>query len=387
VTSSPLRRVLVVGGSIAAVTAAEALRLQGFDGEITVLSEETHAPYSRVPLSKGVLSGKDEPATAMLPAIGDDITLRLGARAVGLDVGRRRVVLDDGDEQPYDGLVVASGARARRFAGPGQVGEHVVRTLDDASRLSSQLGTARSVIVVGAGFLGMEVASTCVELGVTVTVVDRDPPLRRLLGRWLADLVVTAARERGVHFVVAPEGVTLFGHPQVCGVEVGDRLLTADVVVSAVGDVPNVEWLGGSGLPVTSGGLAVDARCRVTPDIVAAGDVTAARSEDGVHRRCPHWTNAVLQARTAAATLLHGEAAALPRPDPYFWTEQFGLDIKISGAIPDGPAPTVLAGDPTQRSALLQWGPEDRPVAAASVNHRIPIVKLKKLGAWAPAHA
>lgn len=118
---------------------------------------------------------------------------------------------------------------------------------------------------------------------------------------------------------------------------------------------------------------------------MAAGDVTVTRADGEAARRSPHWTNAVLQAQTAARTLLHGETARASPPDPYYWTEQFGLDIKISGDIPANAPPTVLAGDPGQRSTLLQWHHQDRPVAAASINHRIPIVKLKKLGARAPA--
>lgn len=378
----PLRRVVIAGGSIAAATTAQNLRAQDFEGEITLLSDELRAPYSRVPLSKGVLSGKETPDSTALAALGEDITVRLGARATHLRPEHRRVVLADTEEVPYDGLVIATGARARRLAAPGQTGEHVVRTLEDATALGDRIGSADSVLVVGGGFLGMEVASTCVELGLTVTVVDRDPPLRRLLGAWLADLVVEAARERGVRFVQAPDGVELVGHPEVTGVDCGEERLSADVVVSAVGDIPNTEWLVDSGLPLDTG-LVVDPRCRVTPHIVAAGDVTATRRDGETARRSPHWTSAVLQGQAAARALLHGDTATVPRPEPYYWTEQFGLEIKISGEIPADTAPSVLAGDPRERSMLLQWHHQDRPVAAASVNHRIPIVKLKKLGARA----
>ncbi|MGP3916597.1 NAD(P)/FAD-dependent oxidoreductase [Nonomuraea sp. 10N515B] len=379
-TAGPLRRVVVAGGSIAAVTAAESLRVQGFDGEITLLSEEPHAPYTRVPLSKGVLSGRETPDSTALPALGDDITVRLDAPVARLHAEKRRVVLADGEEVPYDGLIIATGARARRLAASGQTGEYVVRTLDDATSLADRLQTATSVLVVGAGYLGMEVSSTCVDRGLGVTVVDRDPPLRRLLGGWLSRFVLDAARERGVRFVLAPGGIDLLGQSEVSGVDCGDRRLSADVIVSAVGDTANIEWLADSGLPL-AGGLVVDARCQVTPYIVAAGDVTVTRTPDGALRRSPHWTSAVRQAQTAAVTLLQGEAATPPRHDPYYWTEQFGLDIKISGDIPGNEAPTILAGDPARRSFLLQWCRDGRPVASASVNHRIPIVKLKKLGA------
>lgn len=381
--SRSLLRVVVVGGSIAAVTTAETLRVQGFDGQITLLSEEAHPPYSRVPLSKTVLSGEETADCTALPALGDDVTVHLGTRATHLRLEPRRVVLADGEEVPYDGLVIATGGRARRLAVPGQTGEHVLRTLGDATNLAARLGGASSVVIIGAGFLGMEIASTCADLGLAVTVVDRHPPLRRLLGAWLADLVVDAARERGVQFVQAPDGVELLGWPEISGVDCGHQQLTADLVVSAVGDLPNTEWLADSGLPL-SGGLVVDSRCRLTPHIVAAGDVAATRLRNKLCRRSPHWTSAVLQGQTAAATLLHGDNTPEPRPDPYFWTEQFGLDIKISGELPPEEPPTVLSGNPAQRTALLQWQRAGRPVAAVAINHRMPIIKLKKLGAHAP---
>ena len=379
-TLPAIRRVVVAGGSVAAVTAADALRAHGFDGEITLLSDEPHPPYSRVPLSKGVLSGKETPGSAALPALAGDVGTRLGTRVARLRADRHRVVLSDGEEVPYDGLIIATGARARRLTAPPQRGERVVRTLDDAISLASQIGAASSVLVVGAGFLGMEVASTCADRGLAVTVVDRDPPLRRLLGTWLANLAVESARERGVRFVVAPEGVELLGCPEVAGVDCGSQRLTVNVVVSAVGDLANTEWLADSGLPI-QGGLVVDSRCRVTPRIVAAGDVTITRVHGQAHYRSPHWTNAVQQGHSAAAALLHGDAAPALRPDPYYWTEQFGLDIKISGRIPAEGPPAVLSGDPRQRSALLQWCERGQPVAAVSVNHRMPIAKLKKLSA------
>lgn len=379
-----MRRVVVAGGSIAAVTAAESLRLQGYEGEITLLSDENRRPYSRVPLSKGVLSGKESPESVSLPALGEDIITRLGAEIVGLKADQRRVILADGEEVPYDGLVIATGARARRLSHPGQVGEQVLRSFDDASSLSLRLAGAQSVIIVGAGFLGMEIASTCLDLGLKVTVIDRDRPLRRLLGDWLSEQVVGAAQARGVKFLQARTGVELLGEPDVCGIRYDDQLVRADIVVSAAGDVPNVEWLKDSGLPL-NGGVIVDALCRVSSRIVAAGDVAVTRYAGDVYRRSPHWTSAVVQAQTAAAALFQGENAVPQKVVPYYWTEQFGLELKISGAVPECGAPSVLAGDVSQQSALLQWLDLDGDaVAAAAVNHRIPIVKLKRLGAPTP---
>ncbi|MEU3788150.1 NAD(P)/FAD-dependent oxidoreductase, partial [Streptomyces sp900129855] len=238
-----MRRIVVVGGSIAALTAAQSLRIEGFEGQVTVLSDEPHTPYSRVPLSKGVLAGREPARSALLPLPGDDIEFRTRARAVGLDTHGRSVTLADGTDVPYDGLIVATGARARRLGGDTDL---VLRTLDDAEALAVRLATARSAIVLGGGFLGMEVATTCRTLGLEVTVVDLVPPLLRLLGPWLADFAVAAARDHGIRVQIAPDGVEVLGEHRV---RCGESVLEADVIVCAAGDVPNTDWLSSSGLP------------------------------------------------------------------------------------------------------------------------------------------
>lgn len=372
-----MSRIIVVGGSIAGVTAASTLRAEGWAGEVVVLSEETGLPYSRVPLSKGILAGLAPAESAVLPALPADVELRSGSPAAALHPEQHLVELADGTTLVYDGLVVATGARARRLAGADQRGELVVRTLADAEAIAARVVGASTAVVVGAGFLGMEVASTLRHRGLAVTVVDRDPPLRRLLGPWLADVLVAAAVKSGVRFVIAPDGVALVGDP-VSAVEVGaGKVLAADVVISAVGDVPNVEWLLSSGLPV-AGGVVVDDHCRVAPSIVAAGDVAVRQTAPGSYRRTPHWTNAVVQGRAAAQNLLDTAAAQCP-DDHYFWTEQFGTNLKIAGELPLTGAPQVLAGDVEERSALLQWCRDGIPVAAAALNHRLAVVRLKAL--------
>ena len=378
----PLRRVVVVGGSIAAVTAADSLRLSGFDGELTLISEESHPPYSRVPLSKGVLAGSAAPESVWLASLPDSIEVRLNHRAIALHAERHRVELADGSEVPYDGIVIATGAVARRLASPGQKGELVVRSLADAQLIARRAASASSAVVVGGGFLGMEVASTLVGLGLAVTVVDREPPLQRLLGTWLAGLIADTARSAGVRFIVAPDGVRLLGQP-VAGVGYSDGCVAADMTVSAVGDTPAVDWLERSGLPL-AGGLVIDGSCRVAPGVAAAGDVVVREVSQGSYRRTPHWTSAVEQARAAARSLIDPSGESPYVADPYFWTEQFGLDVKISGELPLIGMPDVLAGDPARRSALLQWSSGGRPVAAVAINHRLPVTTLKRLrsGLW-----
>jgi 3-phenylpropionate/trans-cinnamate dioxygenase ferredoxin reductase component len=376
-----MRRVVVVGGSIAAVTAIDALRLHGYEGSIVMVSAERHAPYSRVPLSKDVLSGASSAETAQLPALDDSVDLILGDRATTLDTTSRTVELASGARVPFDGLVVATGARPIRLAEDGQTGELVLRDLPDAMVIAERASHATSAIVVGGGFLGMEVASTLLDLGLAVTLVDREPPLRRLLGPWMASLVTTAAVAKGLRVVHGSGNVQLIGDP-VDGVRLGDgQTLRADLVVSAVGDRPAAEWLASSGLPVR-GGVVVDEQCRVAPGVVAAGDVAVVQRPAGLLTRSPHWTNAVEQGRVAAISLIDADNAVEARPDPYYWTEQFGLNIKIVGNLPGLGSPEILDGDVESRSALLQWGNSCEPVATiAAINYRIAVGRLKKLRA------
>jgi NADPH-dependent 2,4-dienoyl-CoA reductase/sulfur reductase-like enzyme len=235
------------------------------------------------------------------------------------------------------------------------------------------------VLVIGGGFLGMEIASTCRELGKDVTVVDLAPPLDRLLGTAVAGHVRTVAERAGVRLVVAQGGVRLLGSPVPTGVETADgHRLEADLVVSAVGDVPNVEWLAGSGCPL-SGGVVVDERCRVSPHIVAAGDVAVTAKGDGGLQRTPSWTNAIEQGRAAALALLHGDDVPPYRPSQYFWTEQFGLDVKMVGLLDPQGSPAVLDGGLDQGAALLAWPDADSPQTVVAVDHHTPPAKLKRL--------
>jgi 3-phenylpropionate/trans-cinnamate dioxygenase ferredoxin reductase component len=239
-----VRDVVVVGGSIAALTAVEMLRMEEFDGRITVLSDEDVPPYTRVPLSKGVLAGTESIDDIVLAPLSDDVDLRLRTPATGLDIEAQTVHTPAGPVH-YEGLIIATGGRPRRLGGPDQV-ERVLRSHEDCARLRDDLAAASSVLVVGGGFLGMEVASTARTLGKDVTVVDLAPPLDRLLGSVVAGHVRSVATRAGVRIVVTDGGVRLLGAPTPTGVELVDgTCLEADLVVSAVGDVPNVEWLAG----------------------------------------------------------------------------------------------------------------------------------------------
>jgi 3-phenylpropionate/trans-cinnamate dioxygenase ferredoxin reductase component len=375
-----LRRVLVVGASLAGITAANELRAQGYEEELVVVGDEAHAPYVRPPLSKAVLVGEYPIDAVHMSPLADDIKLIVGQAAVNLDLAASVLILENGRQVAFDGLVIATGARARRLASAEQRGEITLRSLDDAIELREHLRSGPDVLVLGGGLLGMEIASSCRDLGLQVTVVDREPPLRRVLGTMLSELIVTAARSAGVRIEISRGDVELIGTPTINGVRLSDgRELHGDLVITAAGDVPNVEWLAGSGLAVGRA-LEVDDRCRAASRAVGAGDAVAVRSKSSHLLRRPHWANAVDQARLAASTLLHGDAAPIPKVTPYFWTEQFGYELKVAGELPASDRFRVVSGSLEGGCAVVQWlSDSGEPQAAGTLNHRMPIGKLKRL--------
>jgi 3-phenylpropionate/trans-cinnamate dioxygenase ferredoxin reductase subunit len=333
-----------------------------------------------------VLVGSEPEHSVFLPA-PDDVELWTGVTAVGLDRHKNAVQLDDGDLLHYDGLVIATGARARRLGGAAATGETTLRGLDDAVRLRGQLARSRDVAVAGGGFLGMEIASAAAGLGKAVTVVDRVPPLLGRLGPLLTDLVLAAAAEQGVFTQIAPDGVRVDEPGRLVAAN-GKMLAEGDLVITAAGDVPNTEWLLGSGIHL-DGGVVIDSACRVAPNIVAAGDVVSIRGWQGRAIRSPHWWSALSQAKIAAATLL-GRASAdrLGSTPPFFWTEMFGLKIRMAGHLPPVGIPTVLNGSLAERRALLVWPGEGRERTfgtAVSVNFPSSAQKLTRLAQRLPA--
>lgn len=381
-TAAPRQRLVVVGASLAGVTLVDAVRRQGFAGSVTLIGAEPRPAYNRPALSKGIIGGSASEIDIALPPLNCDVEEIVGIGAAGLDVKGRAVVLDDGRRIAYDRLAITTGARARLLAELGAaepgVQETTMRDIEDARTLSLALRDRPHVIIVGAGILGMEMASACIDRGATVVVVDQQPPLRRQLGQYLSDMFARAATARGVTLVCDPAGVRLRGSGTPV-VELADgRRLEGDLVLTAAGCAPNLEWLGRTGL-LTDGDLRVDSRCRVGPGIVAAGDVAAFPTETG-YRRTPTWNSALEQARAAARTLLDeaGDAPAL-QPSPYFWTEQFGLTVRICGDLPAHGTPTVVEGSLPTDGMLLTWPDGRGGTTAAAVNKRIPITRLRAL--------
>lgn len=387
------QRIVVLGHGIAALTAAESLRDNGFDGDLTIVGDEPHAPYSRPALSKAALLNDDLAALA-LPASTHGATELLGRRAVRVDLDNSSVRLDDGEELPWDGLVIATGSRARRLVPPGPAAgpeapeELTLRGLDDVRLLRRGLEGCPSVVVVGGGPLGMEIASGAVGAGCAVTLVSREPPMLRHLGPDLSEVLVTAALERGLRLVTTGCTQIRGRGPQPQVVLDDGSVLEGDMVITAAGDLPNLEFLATSGL-LTHGRLEVDSRGRVLvggrarSDVVAAGDVATFPTGRGT-MRVPLWTAAIDQAKVAAPALLLGDGAPELDFRPYFWTEQWGRNVKASGQLPPAGSPEVVDGDLSAGSALLRWtcdGP-DGPGgagAAVAVNYRIPVPRLRRL--------
>jgi NADPH-dependent 2,4-dienoyl-CoA reductase/sulfur reductase-like enzyme len=355
-------RVVVAGASMGGLRAAEQLRAAGWTGDITVVGDEPHMPYNRPPLSKEVLAGKASfESLAFTPkAAAADVEWRLGTRIATARLDERVVELADGERLSYDGLVVATGMRPRRLRCPGPlVGRHTVRTLADAQILRDALiRPGARVVVVGAGFIGCEVAATAVGLGAAqVTVVDPLPlPMAGPLGDLLGGALLKRHEERGVRFALGTGVAGFEGDQRVTGVVLGDgTVLAADVVVESVGSVANTEWLDGNGLDL-SDGVLTDEHLRVggRPEAVAVGDVARFPNAryDGVPRRVEHWSIPTDTAKHAAKVLaahLDGTDAELApfAPLPTFWSDQHEFRLQSFGSPLLGKDDVrILEGDP-----------------------------------------
>ena len=281
------RSITIVGASLAGVRAAESLRRQGFDRPITLIGDEAHAPYDRPPLSKQFLAGEwdaDRLALTKPEKLAEfDLDLRLGVRAAGFDLGRRRLTLADGDTLDVDGLLVATGARCRTLPGTeGMGGVFTLRGLDDAEaiRVAFDAGPSR-VVVVGAGFIGAEVAATARQRGLEVTLIEALPqPLARVLGDEMGAVCAAVHRDHGVDLRVGVgvDAVDAGADGNVERVRLSDgSVVEAEVVVVGIGVVPNTEWLEGSGLTIDNG-VVCDETCLAAPGVTAAGDVANPRS-------------------------------------------------------------------------------------------------------------
>ncbi|MET9700879.1 FAD-dependent oxidoreductase [Streptomyces sp. NPDC006529] len=381
-------RIVVVGASLAGLRAAETMREKGFTGSLTLIGDEPHEPYDRPPLSKGVLLGKADADHTLLPRRRAlDAEWRLGVPADGLDMAARTVRLADGDEVPYDRLLIATGVRARPWPNEAEGelgGVFTLRTRDDGAALARALAAGpRRVLVIGAGFTGSEIASACRERGLEVTVAERgDGPLVGALGGVIGAVAAELQREHGVDLrtgvmVTALEGDST-GRVRAAHFSDGTTL-ECDVVVVSLGAQRNTEWLTGSGLGAGPRGIACDAGCRafdirgiVTDDIYVAGDV--ARSPHALFGyqflSLEHWGNAVAQAETAAHNMLSESTERRPHLwVPAFWSSQFGVNIKSVGVPSMGTEIMITQGSRAERRFTGVYGYQGRVIGAVTFDN------------------
>jgi len=374
--------VVIVGASLGGLRAAETLRQRGFDGTVTMIGAEPHQPYDRPPLSKKLLAGeweRDRIALRKPDAVADlDLDLRLGVRATELDLDRRAVTTDVGGPVSFDGLIIATGAEPRRlFGGVGDAGPDVyeLRSLDDSLRLRAAItGGGREVVVIGAGFIGLEVAATARTAGCEVTVLEGAPaPLMRGLGAEMGEAVATIHADHGVAVrcgvVVAglEPGAVRLGAPD-------GELVPADLVVVGIGVIPATAWLESSGLELRDGIVCDETLRAGVAGVYAAGDVARWTNPlVGEEMRVEHWTNAAEQGAAAATNLLAelaGEPTTPYAPVPFFWSDQYRHRIQFlglsfgqpasAGAPDDGDVVEIVVGSAAQRRFVALYGRRGR---------------------------
>ncbi len=376
------QRFVIVGGGQAAAAAAEELRNRDFAGEVVILAEEHEYPYERPPLSKEYLLSGDATDLYFKPAAWyaeKDVAVHFGARVVGVDPKGKLLTLADGSEQRYDKLLLASGGRPRVI--PSSTGERVryLRDKADADRMSSELVPGTTLVVVGAGFVGCEVAASARKRGVTVTVLEAlDVPMKRALGDDVGHAMAEIHRTNGVDLRTSTTiaGVTESGAKVMIATEDGE--ITADYLLVAVGMTPNTEFLEGSGIEVDNG-VVVDEFCRSSdPDVYAAGDVANAWDPElGRRVRVEHYDNAAKQGAAAAANMLGAEE---PHSDSHwFWSDQYEHNLQAVGLATDYDRVVIRREDPDAPAFAAFYLKGDRVQAAFALDNSKEILRARKL--------
>jgi NADPH-dependent 2,4-dienoyl-CoA reductase/sulfur reductase-like enzyme len=383
---SELRTVAVVGGSLAGLRAVEALRRRGYGGRIVWIGEEAKDPYDRPPLSKQVLEGvwDSERITFRREQGYEDLGVErlFGRRATSLNCHDRTLVLDDGTRVGWNGLVIATGASPRRLPGTAHIGGvYALRTLDDALAIRAAVQRGARAVVVGAGFIGLEVASSCRKLGAAVTVLEAlDVPLKRAIGPDMGNAIAVMHRDEGVDLRTSVSVSRLEGHDRVEAVLLSDDTrIPADLVVVGIGVIPNVGWLEGSGVRCDDGVVCDERLATTVPNVVAAGDVARWPHPSFVETmRVEHWTNAVEQADAAVRRLLEGESADPFGSIPYFWSDQHGVKIQFAGRYAPGDATRIVEGSPAERKGVVLFGRGGKVTGVLAFNRPPALVKYRR---------
>jgi NADPH-dependent 2,4-dienoyl-CoA reductase/sulfur reductase-like enzyme/ferredoxin len=376
-------RVVIVGASLAGMAAASALRMEGFAGSLALIGDEPHETYDRPPLSKHVLTGWVSAERTTLPApadVGADV--RLGTRAVGLDLAAKRVHLADGQTVEFDRVLIATGTRARQWPNPAEAaldGVMALRTSDDAALLRQRLAAGpRRVLIIGGGFTGSEIASDCREFGLPVTVAERgSAPLYGALGGVIGAVAADLQRQHGVDLRCGVTVTRLEGDARgrLRRAHVSDgSTLGVDVAVAALGAVRDIGWLRDAGLAATSAGVVCDAGCRATDvnglvrdDVFVAGDIARFPHPlyDYRFMSLEHWGNAIAQARIAAHNMVCDPSDRWAHlAVPVFWSSQFGINIKAVGVASFADEVVISQGSVADRRFVAAYGYKGRVVAA-----------------------
>ncbi len=374
---APTDGFVLIGAGMAGAKTAESLRKQGFDGRITLIGDEPHRPYERPPLSKDYLAGRAAFDHAYVH--GPDwyaeqrIDLRLRTRATHIDRSARQVQLSDGDRLDYDKLLIATGAQPRSLPIPGvdTTGEHYLRRVGDSDRIKETLARQRRLVVIGAGWIGLEVTAAAREAGVSVTVIDNaELPLLRVLGPEVAKVFAGLHRDHDVDFRFGSRvGEIITGGGRTTGVRLTNGTeVSADAVLVAIGIEPDVALARDAGLAVDNG-IIVDSTLRTSdPDIFAAGDVANAFHPLLDKRiRVEHWANALNQPGTAASSMLGRDAHYAELP--YFFTDQYDLGMEYLGYTDPGDYDEVVfRGNVAAREFIAFWVKDGRVLAGMNVN-------------------
>jgi len=377
--------VLIVGGGAAGLAAVETLRSEGYAGSLTMVCDEPELPYDRPPLSKQVLTGAwDAERTRFREAAHyADLGIRLvRGRAGALDADARTVYLSDGYPLRFDGLIIATGVRPRRLpTGHELAGVHVLRDHPDVAALRAAFAGSPRVVIVGGGFLGMEVAAAARGLGLDVTVIEPlAQPMIRQVGPMIGAEVARLHREHGVDLRTGLGVTELMGDGGVLtGVALTDgSVVPAECVLVAIGAVPATEWLGTSGLTIGDG-VECDEFCRAAPGIYAAGDVASWVNPRYQRRmRVEHRMNATEQGSAAAVNLLKGDVRPFA-PLPYFWSDQYTVKIQVHGHLSDGAEATIEEGSPADGKFVVLYREDGALTAALGWNSPARLIRYRKL--------
>jgi NADPH-dependent 2,4-dienoyl-CoA reductase/sulfur reductase-like enzyme len=380
---------VIVGASLAGLRAVEGARRAGYDGTITLIGAEPHLPYDRPPLSKEFLTSEEPPGPTLLreeSVLRDDlgVTLRLGTRATALDLASKAVVTDD-REVRYDRLVIATGAAPRLLPGTESLtGVHALRTLDDAHAIRAAIDSGARTVVVGAGFIGSEIAASANKRGSEVTVVEALPtPLARAVGEQLG-LALAALHERHGTRLRVGVGVDALEHDgagAVTGVRLADgSRIDAELVVVGIGVAPSTDWLADSGLELGNGVECDETLATSSPDVYAAGDLVSwPNPTTGSRMRLEHWTIAAEQGGAAGRNAADPAGATAFATVPYFWSDQYDKRIQFVGIAADADETRTVMGDLDSDSFLVLYRRGDRLLGVLGLEQRGNVMKFRNL--------